>query len=78
MMSYSSNWFTLLLLFTSALLVLCCDPFNRGSIKVKHEPVNLVIEDYIVSLCQRIHLLSVEQCHTPYLTSVTSKRDKYK
>ena len=46
----------LLLLCTSAPLVLCCDWFNRGSRQVKHEPVDLVMEDYDVSLCQRIYL----------------------
>ena len=55
MMSYSSNWFTLLLLCTSAPLVLCCDRFDSGSKQVKREPVDLVTpEDYDVSLCQRI------------------------
>ena len=54
MMSYSSNWFMLLLLCTSAPLVLCCDQFDRGSRRVKREPVDLVSEDYGVSLCQQI------------------------
>ena len=44
--SYSGNWTTLLLLCTSAPLVLRCDRFNRGSRQVKHDPVNLVTEDY--------------------------------
>ena len=50
------KWFSLLLLCTSAPLVLCCDRFDRGSRQVKHEPVDLVTEDYNVSLCQRIGL----------------------
>ena len=54
MMSYSSNWFTLLLLCTSAPLVLCCDRFDNGSRQVKRDQVDLVTEDYDVSLCQRI------------------------
>ena len=33
-----SSWFKLLLLCASALLVLCCDRFDRGSRQVKHEP----------------------------------------
>ena len=52
--SYSSNWITLLLLCTSAPLVLCCDRFDRCSTRVKHEPVDLIKEDYDVSLCQLI------------------------
>ena len=54
MMTYSSNWFTPLLLCTSASLVSCCNQFDRGSRQVKHEPVDLVMEDYDVSLRQRI------------------------
>ena len=54
MTSYSSNWFTLLLLCTSAPLVLCCDRFDRSSRQVKREPMDLVTEDYDVLLCQRI------------------------
>ena len=53
-MSCNSKWFTLLLLCTSALLVLGCDWFNHGSSQVKREPVDLVTEDYDLSLCQRI------------------------
>ena len=45
-MSYSSNWITLLLLCTSAPLVLCCDRFDHGSRQVKRDLVNLVTEDY--------------------------------
>ena len=33
-MTYSCNWIMLLLLCTSAALVLCCDRFNRGSRQV--------------------------------------------
>ena len=40
MTSYSRNWFTLLLLCTSAPLVSCCDWFDRGSRQVKREPVD--------------------------------------
>ena len=40
----------------SAPLVLCCDQFDRGSRQVKCEPVDLVTEDYDVSLCQQIVL----------------------
>ena len=49
-----SHWFTLLLLCTSAALDLCYDWFNRGSGQAKLEPVDLVKEDYDVSLCQQI------------------------
>ena len=41
-----SNWFTLLLICTSASFGLCGDCFDRGSRKVKREPVNLAMEDY--------------------------------
>ena len=54
MTSYSSDWFTLLLLCASAPLDLCCDQFDRDSGQVKREPVDLVTVDYDVSLCQRI------------------------
>ena len=54
MTSYSSNWLTVLLLCTSAALVLCYDRFDRGSRQVKREPVDLATEDYDVSFCQRI------------------------
>ena len=53
-MSYSSNLCTLLLLCTSAPLVLCCILFDRGSRQVKREPVDLATYDYDVSLYQRI------------------------
>ena len=52
--SFSSNWFTLLLLCTSAPLVLYCDRFDRGSRQVKRELVDLLMEDYDVSLFQRV------------------------
>ena len=52
--SFSSNWFALLLLCTSASLVLYCDRFDRGSKQVKREPVDLLMEDYDVSLSQRV------------------------
>ena len=54
MMSHSSNWFTLLILCISAPLVLCCDQFDRGSRQVKREPVDLIMEDYDITLCQQI------------------------
>ena len=63
MMSYSSNWFTLLLLCTSALLVLCCHPFGPGSRQVKCKLVDLVTEDYDVSLCQQIN-----KCYKEFFT----------
>ena len=53
-MSYSSNWIMLLLLCTSAPLVLCCDRFDRGSRQVKRDPVDLVTEDYDITLRWRI------------------------
>ena len=47
MTSYSSNWFTLLLLCTSAPLVLCCDRFDHCSRRAKREPV----EDLFFMTC---------------------------
>ena len=52
--SYSSNWFTLLLLCTIAPLDLCGDQFDHGSRQVKREPADLATEDHDESLCQRI------------------------
>ena len=49
-----SNWITLLLLCTSAPLVLCCDWFDRGSRQVKRDPADLVTEDYDLTLRWRI------------------------
>ena len=69
--SFSSNWFTLLLLCTSAPLVLYCDRFDRGSRQVKREPVDLLMEDYDVSLSQRVgihnyytkdHIITRDRC----------------
>ena len=40
MTSFSSKWFTPLLLCNSAPLVLCCDWFDRGSRRVKKELVD--------------------------------------
>ena len=69
--SFSSNWFTLLLLCTSAPLVLYCDRFDRGSRQVKREPVDLLMEDYDVSLFQRVgihnyytkdHIITCDRC----------------
>ena len=48
--SYSSNWIMLLLLCTSVQLVLCCDQFNLGSRRVKRDRVDLVAEDYDITL----------------------------
>ena len=48
------------MLCTSAPLVLYCDRFDRGSRQVKREPVDLVTEDYDVSLCQQVGILYVE------------------
>ena len=52
--SYSSNWIKLLLLCTSAPLVLCCDRFDHGSRQVKRDPVGVVTEDYDITLSWRI------------------------
>ena len=52
--SYSSNWITLLLLCTSAPLVLCCNRFDHGSRQVKRDSVDLVTEDYDITLRWRI------------------------
>ena len=41
--SYSSNWFTLLLLCTSASLVLYCDRFDRGS-RQREDSILLYVE----------------------------------
>ena len=69
--SFSSNWFTLLLLCTSAPLVLYCDRFDRGSRQVKREPIDLLMEDYDVSLSQRVgihnyytkdHIITCDRC----------------
>ena len=47
---FTSYSITLLLLCSSAPLVLCCDRFDRGSREVKHDPVDLVMEDYDITL----------------------------
>ena len=69
--SFSSNWFTLLLLCTSAPLVLYCDRLDRGSRQVKREPVDLLMENYDVSLSQRVgihnyytkdHIITCDRC----------------
>ena len=52
--SYSSNRITLLLLCISAPLVLRCDQFDRGSRQVKRDLVDLVTEDYDITLRWRI------------------------
>ena len=51
-----SDWFTLLLLCTNATLILCYYWFDHGSSQVKRELVDLVMEDYDVSVCQQIEL----------------------
>ena len=60
-----------LLLCTSAPLVLYCDRFDRGSRQVKREPVDLLMEDYDVSLFQRVgihnyytkdHIITCDRC----------------
>ena len=51
--------FTLLLLCTSAPLVLCCDRFDHGSRQVRREPVDLVMMDYDTSLCQQISVNNI-------------------
>ena len=39
------------MLCTSALLVLCCDRFDRGSRQVKRDPGDLVTVGYDITLC---------------------------
>ena len=63
MISYSSNWFTLLLLCISGLLVLCGGQFDHGSRQVKREPVDPAMEDYDVSLCQQIGSILLSQLY---------------
>ena len=53
-LSYNSNWITLLLLCTSAALVLCCDLFNHGSRQLKRDPVDLVMDDHHIPLCWQV------------------------
>ena len=48
--SYSSNWIMLLLLCTSAPLVLCCDQFDHGSRQVKGDPVDLLTVNYDINV----------------------------
>ena len=59
MMSYSSNWFTLLMLCPTVPLVSCGDRFDCGSRQVKPQPVDLAMEDYDVSLCQQIRSMVI-------------------
>ena len=47
----SSNWITLPLLCTRTPLVWCCDRFNHSSRQVKPNPVDLVMEDFAITLC---------------------------
>ena len=46
------TWITLLLLCTRVPLVLCCNQFDRGSRRVKRDPVDLVMEDYDIQGCE--------------------------
>ena len=39
--------------------VWCCDRFDRGSRRIKRENIDLVTEDYDVSLCQGIAVVRV-------------------
>ena len=41
-------------------LYYCCAPMLHGARQVKREPVDLVMEDYAVSLCQQIVLYEME------------------
>ena len=59
--SFSSNWFTLLLLCTSAPLVLYCDRFDRGSTQVKREPVDLLMEDYEYHFLNELGFITITQ-----------------
>ena len=66
MTAYSNNWFTLLLLCTSASLVLCCDQLDHGS-RLKCEPLDLVTEHYEITLSQQIVLwIFRESVHQPW------------
>ena len=53
-----SKWIMLVLLGTSAPLVLCCDRFHHSSRQVKSDPVNLVTEDYDISKASLVN-----SCH---------------
>ena len=37
-------------------LVFCCDQFDHGSGQVKHDPVDLVMEDYCITLRWQIQV----------------------
>ena len=59
MTTYGSNWFTLLLICTSAPLVMCGDWFDLGPRQVKCERVDPATEDMMyhlvsefLSMCQ--------------------------
>ena len=52
--SYSSNW--TVLLCTSAPLGLSCDRFDHGSRQVERDPLDLVMEDYNITLHWRIEI----------------------
>ena len=40
-----------------------CDRIDCGSWQVKREPVNLVKEDYDISLCQQIAVTAMQSTH---------------
>ena len=44
-----------IMLCNNAPLVLCCDRFDHGSRQVKHDLVEMVMEDYDIALSWRIH-----------------------
>ena len=60
--SHSSNCIAQLLLCTSASLVMCCDRFDLGSRQVKCDSVDLVTEDYDITLCWQI-----DSCISKYM-----------
>ena len=73
MTSYSTNWFTLLLLCTSTPLIFCSDQFDRGSRQVKREPFDLatLLANFTISTC----LTHTEPKSWPLtLSSITTKR----
>ena len=59
--SFSSNWFTLLLLCTSAPLVLYCDRFDRGSRQVKRKPVDMVTRFMTYHFVNELGFITITQ-----------------
>ena len=55
-------WIMLQLLCTSASLVLCCDQFDPGSRQVKHDSVDLLMEDYDITLHWLLADLKIVHC----------------